>query len=199
MPRDYANRAAGRGTSPKRSAAAGRRASSRAPRKSSRSKPQAPATVAFSAPSFAAGVLVGGAMVLSLPYLSEFLEAPAETARPASAVEQPQVTFIFDDLLSSSVVTTDPDAYPVEFEDPSAEAPSTFLLQAASFESFAEAADLQARLADQDLPAAVSRVTVNDRPWYRVTVGPFSRQIEAQRAMTRLRENNLAPLPLKRG
>jgi cell division protein FtsN len=156
--------------------------------------------VSFSAPSFSAGLVLGGALVLLLPYLVSMLEESPIVNTGTPVAEEVEIIFDFDSKLAKSEVTTDPSAYPVEFESTTPDAnASTYLLQAASFRSLAEATDLQAKLSRQDLPATVSQVSVNGKAWYRVTVGPFNRQKEAQRAMTRLRENNLSPLPLKRG
>lgn len=193
MSRDFANR----GKSRKQAKA--RRSQSRAPRPASRSRSGNRDTVTFSAPSFAVGALFGGALVLLLPLLPDYLEATPDATQAADPAPPRNVVFKFDDLLSQDVVPVDTAAYPVEFEDPSGDSETSYLLQAASFKSFAEAADLQAKLAKQQLPASVSRVSVKDVPWYRVTVGPFSRKRDADHAMTRLRENRLAPLPLKRG
>jgi len=193
MSRDFAKRAASR------QPAKARRSSSRAPRKARRVRPSRGDTVSFSAPSFAMGALFGCALALLLPLLPGYLETASETGARAAPAPARNVVFKFDDLLSQDVVPVDTAAYPVEFEDATADANVTYLLQAASFKSFAEAVDLQARLEKQDLPASVSRVSVQDVPWYRVTVGPFARKKDADRAMTRLRENRLSPLPLKRG
>ena len=154
--------------------------------------------MSFNAPSFSVGLILGAVAVLLLPELNALFEA-APGIESAPAAEVPEIFFNYDTLLSHSEVTADTDAYPVTFEDPNTVSEASYLLQAASFRSFAEAADLQAKLSKQQLPAEVSRVMVKDQPWFRVTVGPFKRRIEAQRAITRLRENNLAPMHLKRG
>ena len=41
--------------------------------------------------------------------------------------------------------------------------------------------------------------TLDSGTWYRVTVGPFTTQVAEQRALTRLRENNLAAYRIKKG
>ncbi len=198
MPRDYAKR--GSSSSAKRSGSKRRAASpSRRPRGASRQAPKAGATVPFSAPSFAAGLVFGALLMLALPFLEELLQAPLEARAQPEETPEPVVVFDFEDRLRTGEVRVDADAYDVEFEELDPEDPTPYFLQAASFRSFAQAADLQATLAAQDLPATVSRVNVGDRPWYRVTVGPFARRKDAQRAMTRLREHNLAPQPMTRG
>jgi hypothetical protein len=200
MKRDYANQAT---SSTSRKKPAGRPAT-RKPRarKDTRGTAKRQLTVSgvtFNAPSFSAGLILGGAAVLLLPQvLPRFEQSPDNTGN-AEEQSQQQLVFSYDTLLSDNEVEIDESAYEVEFEDPNGDPNRTYLLQAASFHSFAEAANLQARLAEQGLPASVSRVTVKDKPWYRVTVGPFHRKVEAQRAVKELRENNLAPMHLKRG
>ena len=205
MKRDYAARADSQSSKRKRRRA-GAAASTRSTRKtasqpSRRSQTDGGSTISFSAASFAAGALFGAALVALLPTLGDAVEDTVTATGIIEEAPPPKITFDFDDRLINDEVPVDLSAYPAEFEDldESGQGRGSYLLQAASFTSFAEAADLQARLAGKDLPATISRVNVDDKPWYRVTVGPFSRQVEAQRAMTLLRENNLAPLPLKRG
>ena len=199
MKRDYAARAkpnaSRRGTSRR---AATRKSSTRKPAAAKSRRSGSASLVNFNAPSFSVGLVLGAAAMLLLPQLAELFE-PSPDAKPVLEPEQPELIFRYDTLLSHSEVTADTEAYPVEFEDPNAVSDQEFLLQAASFRSFAEAADLQAKLAHQDMPTEVSRVMVRDQPWFRVTVGPYSREIEAQRAVTRLRQNNLAPMYLTRG
>jgi len=191
MTRDYAARS--RGSSPRKPQ---RRKA--APRKSRRAGTSS--GVQFNAPSFAAGLILGAALIALVPKALEELEQSPANVEERIPVPTPEVIFDFDDLLAHSEVSADTSAYPVEFEKPGeAGAGGAYRLQAASFHSLAEAVDLRDRLVRQNLPSTVNRVMVGDKPWYRVTVGPFDRQIEAERAITRLRENNLSPLPLRRG
>lgn len=192
MTRDYATRS--RGSSqrkPQRRKAA--------PRKSRRAATGS--GVQFNAPSFAAGLILGSALVALVPEALEELEQSPANVEERTPIPTPEVIFDFDDLLAHSEVSADTSAYPVEFEKPGEPGAGggAYRLQAASFHSLAEAVDLRDRLVRQNLPSTVNRVMVGDKPWYRVTVGPFDRQIEAERAITRLRENNLSPLPLRRG
>lgn len=196
MTRDYASRARTKSTrKPQRSSAR-----VRTPKVKKSTPARSAASISFSAPSFSAGLILGAGLVLLLPYLMSLLEETPGSVAAVPAQQEPEIVFDFEDRLQRSEVAVDTSAYPVEFEseDPSA-ATSTYLLQAASFHSFAEAANLQAQLSRQQLPAMVSRVTVGEKPWYRVTVGPFHRKKDAERAMTQLRENNLSPLPLTQG
>ena len=84
-------------------------------------------------------------------------------------------------------------------DDSAHQQPQHYLLQAASLRESADADALRARLILLGMPAKSEKVTLASGTWYRVTVGPFVSQTEAQRAMTRLREMNLSALMLKVG
>ena len=72
-------------------------------------------------------------------------------------------------------------------------------MQAASFPRREDADKLRAKLMMLNLPARTEQVEIASDIWFRVMVGPFESQIKAQRALTRLRENNLSALLHKRG
>ncbi|HEX7037627.1 MAG TPA: SPOR domain-containing protein [Pseudomonadales bacterium] len=165
-----------------------------------RGRPSSPVRrTLFHAPSFSAGVVMGAAVVLGAAYLPELLggENPAEPTAPAAAAPEPELTFEFDDLLRNSRVTADPDIYATDPE-PAAAADEEILLQAASFRSREDAERLRAALLLMDLPATTSSITLSSGLWYRVTVGPFERKVEAERALTRLREKNIAAIWTRR-
>ncbi len=164
----------------------------------------------FHTPSFSAGVILGAIIVLIAAYAPEFLsgalpsgsnagETKAERSLSpgASTEDSPEVTFEFDNLLRNSQVTADPGAY--EVQDQTEEPGSVeYLIQAASFRHQAEAESLRARLLLQDLPASTTSTRLDNAVWYRVTVGPFESQVLAQRALTKLREQNLDALYIRR-
>ena len=174
---------------PPRRAASGRRPSSPVRR------------TLFHAPSFSAGVLMGAVVVLGAAYLPELLGGENQAAQPAApaaaATPEPELTFEFDDLLRNSRVTADPEIY-ASSPEPAAEADEEIVLQAASFRSRDDAERLRAALLLMDLPASTSSITLSSGPWYRVTVGPFERKVEAERALTRLREKNIAAIWTRR-
>ncbi len=158
----------------------------------------------FHAPSFSAGMVMGAVVVLGAAYLPELLGGPAggsSTPAPAAAApaadQAPKLTFEFDDLLRNSRVVADPEPYRSEPE-PASSAGEEIMLQAASFRSAEDAERLRAALLLMDLPAATSAISLSNGRWYRVTVGPFDSQVKAKRAMTRLREQNIAAIWTKR-
>lgn len=176
---------------------AGRRRPARRPAAQGRGGRQPSRGPLFHAPSFSAGVVLGAIVVLTAAYAPEFLSrGPAEGPADAPAAA-PEVTFEFDNLLRNSQVNADPEAYAT----PSTEAQAgsiEYLIQAASFRREADAETLRAQLLLQDLPAQTTSTRLDNAVWYRVTVGPFDSQVPAQRAMTRLREQNLDALWIRR-
>ena len=130
-------------------------------------------------------------------YAPEWLDAPiSEISAELTTEEQtPIVEFDFPNLLKDSEVLPDPSVY----EIPEAEIqrqPSSYSIQAASFKSANDANNLRAKLILENLTAEVDSSLVNDQVWFRVTVGPFPRKVEADRAMTTLREMFLTSIML---
>ncbi len=198
MARDYAQRSAS--AAPLRS----RKQGSRKPRsrKSSKDRAATGTRFEFSAPSFSAGAVFGAALVVILAWVPEALDRSVEVVRTATqpaAAAQPELEFHFEELLQEAEVTIDPGAYPAEFEDPTSTTPRSYLLQAASFKRFTDAEALRVKLRTLGMPATTEKVTLDSGTWYRVTVGPFTTQVAEQRALTRLRENNLAAYRIKKG
>lgn len=185
----------------------------------------APRTL-FHAPSFSAGVVMGALVVLGAAYLPEWLGqerpglAAAGTGSSAASENRPQLTFEFDDLLRNSQIVVDPQPYagtppgrtgnagapataqpapqPAATAAAAAEGQGPYLLQAASFRSRADAERLRAALLLMDMPAATHEISLTSGVWHRVTVGPFDSEVLAQRALTRLRENDIAAIWVRR-
>lgn len=173
--------------------------SRRAPPRSRRTSSPVRRTL-FHAPSFSAGVILGAVIVLGAAYLPEFVgsrDAAADDPAAAAAAEPvaaPQLTFEFDDLLKNSRVTADPEPYASEPAGSEAAPDEEIVLQAASFRSRDDAERLRAALLLMDLPAQTSDITIKTGRWYRVTVGPYTSSVEAQRALTRLRQKDIAAM-----
>jgi cell division protein FtsN len=66
-----------------------------------------------------------------------------------------------------------------------------FLLQAGAFRASADAEGMKARLALLGLEARVIPAEVNGQPMYRVRIGPFAQQDEANRARERLADGGI--------
>ena len=192
MPKDFAGRA-----KPKAK-----------PRKSARTKTRQTASQTntgfhrprFHGPSFSFGALLGAAVVLAGLYAPEILqsnqvEQTADAPTQTSNNDRKPVTFEFPDLLVNSEVEAQPDAYPIPAQTTHQQ--SQFLIQAASFRSSGDADKLRAELILLNLPTYIEASDVNQNTWHRVYVGPFERKIEAERALTQLRQQRLAALLLE--
>ena len=147
----------------------------------------------FHAPSFSSGALVGAAIVLLTAYAPEILDT--EASAPGSektTKETPKIRFEFPDLLKNNEVAANPDTYSAP--PATANAAKTFRIQAASFRSEADANVLRAKLLLTDLPSSIESSKVSGETWHRVIVGPFDKKAVADRAMTRLRQQNLTAI-----
>lgn len=205
MPQDFAKR---RGTAPKN-----RRNTHDRRTRSSQVTPRR----YFHGPSFSGGVVLGAIIVIGTAYLPELLpsllqrgsslasqasaaEGPGSViaALQPEASERPQLRFEFDELLRHDEVAAEPEHYYDPQQRKDAATDKEILLQAASFRTQAEANELRAELLLMDLPADTSTVELATGRWVRVTVGPFANQVLAQRAMTALRKQAIAPLWIER-
>ncbi|MEM1228960.1 MAG: SPOR domain-containing protein [Pseudomonadota bacterium] len=167
----------------------------------------------FHGPSFSGGIVLGALLVITTAYLPELLPrvsalAQAEPAGPAietttarppgaqqgTAGSAPQLRFEYPDLLKRFAVPSDPGPYEQPLRKDTEAEPRRILLQAASFRTQAEANQARATILLLNLPATTRPVWVRDEQWFRVTVGPFPTEVQAQRAMTALREQAFAPL-----
>ncbi len=150
-------------------------------------------------PSFVIGIVVGAILVIVGAYAPEFLEdQPAQVAGTPEKAEERKLEFEFPKILAESEVATNPEPYEVDLPDERSEVASEFLIQAASFRDADEAETLRAQLLLQDMPVSMTRVALKDGNWYRVTVGPYDSQTQAARALTKLREQNLRAIMLKK-
>ncbi|MEM7096629.1 MAG: SPOR domain-containing protein [Pseudomonadota bacterium] len=188
MPKDFAARPAG--NKPRKKT-----------RKPARRRASPVQRTLFHGPSFSFGILLGAAIVLAGLYAPEIIDSgslntpsPLAGGDEASIPQKKSVQFEFPDLLERSEVTPQPNNYPIP--EQSNETQPNFLIQAASFRSSAEANQLRAQLLLLDLPAYTEPSQVNNTTWHRVIVGPFDRRVEADRALTTLREQRLAALML---
>ena len=104
-------------------------------------------------------------------------------------------SFDFEKKLKSNSIEGDAGLY----RTPKAEIQlsQTYRIQAASLSEKGKADQLRAELLLDGLEATTKRSNINGENWYRVVIGPFDRKVEADRAMTKLREKNLAAILLK--
>ena len=70
---------------------------------------------------------------------------------------------------------------------------TNYWVRAASFKDKNLAEKLRASLLLQNLPAETTSTAVVGQVWHLVSLGPYARQVEAQRTLTQLREQDLQP------
>ncbi len=206
MAKDFANRAKPTRASTRGGGSAARKkpAARKSTRKSARRPARKPARRPASrhrlvhGPSFSAGIVLGAAVVLLAAYAPELLQETVDrTLAKQSSDPKPAVEFEFQDRLPTEEIRANSSAYG-NGQQGLPDAQMEYLLQAASFPQRADADTLRAQLLLSGLPAATNAVRVGDKPWFRVTVGPFPNQVESGRAMTTLRELNLDAFLIKR-
>ena len=171
----------------------------RVSRKKPKPKPRAakPKRPGFHGPSFSAGILLGGAVVVLGAYTPEFASKQLAKLPDYAPVEPTELVFEFHELLQNSEVPTNPEVYGNDAETP--DTPREYVIQAASFRDVDDAEQLRAYLTLQALPVEMARVQLDSGAWYRVIVGPMATSVEANRVMTRLRDQNLSAIWIKRG
>lgn len=74
-----------------------------------------------------------------------------------------------------------------------------YVLQAGSFRSFADADRMKAQLALQGLQSQIQKVTVDDKRWHRVRLGPYTDLQELEQTRTQLRQTDIEFLVLRVG
>ena len=199
MSKDFANRKPGSRSRTANSSSRGGAQRKRKPaaKPKARAHKRSPPRV-FHGPSFSGGIVLGALLVIAAAYVPDvFREEVQKTLAVKSREAHESVQFEFDERLRESEVRADPDAY-AEDAGPTTSTEMEYLIQAASFQARNDAESLRAQLILINLPVRTNAVQVGDKPWYRVTVGPFLSQVEAGRAMTQLRELNLDAFLIKR-
>ena len=200
MAKDFANRTKPARASGRGGGAATRKKRPAATRKSARKPARKSASTRgiFHGPSFSAGIVLGAAIVLIAAYAPELLQETVDhTPAKQSSEPKPAVEFKFDQRLRTQEIRANPADYG-NGSQALPEAQMEYLIQAASFQQETDADMLRAQLLLAGLPATTNGVRVGDKPWFRVTVGPFPNNVESGRAMTKLRELNLDAFLIKR-
>ena len=114
----------------------------------------------------------------------------------------PEKRFQFPDLLSGKTDGTTPpakssDAAKTTDAAKSVEAPAGFYLMAGSFQKPSDAEAQKANLALIGFDASVQKAVIGEKVWYRVKIGPFKRQDDANRARNELKENGVDAVPAR--
>ena len=74
-----------------------------------------------------------------------------------------------------------------------------YVLQAGSFRIFADADRMKAQLALQGLQAQIQKVTIDDKQWHRVRLGPYTDLKELDQTRRQLRETEIDFLVIRVG
>ena len=178
-------------------------------RRSSKKRQDAPGWV------WGLGGLAIGLSVAAFVYLkgrgdvTPSVPAPDPAAIPSSAREipeqpdvEPKSRFDFYDMLPRFEVVipeTESEISSAEHAGSNFDATevSSYVLQAGSFQNFRDADRMKAQLALLGMESQIQNVTIDDRRWHRVRLGPFTDFTEAQRVRRRLRESDIDALILR--
>ncbi len=123
-----------------------------------------------------------------------------EQARPEPQVTEPEESkFAFYDLLPNFEVVIPEEDLEVRrnVPDTPVDAPGSYVLQAGSFSQFEDADRMKAQLALLGMLANVQRVTVDDKVYHRVRVGPLDDLGALNDYRTRLREAEIEALIIR--
>jgi|TARA_B110000977_G_scaffold165475_1_gene212688 cell division protein FtsN len=171
-----------------------------AKRNSGRGKQQ-PAKRASGLPAFILGTVFGAILTSLLPGLMD--KAPTATAKVQDVTETvkaeaSELQFDFYTLLKKTEIIV-PNNASEEGEDQQPEENFTYLLQAGSFKIANDAESRRVKLLLLNLNASVELINLgNGEKWHRVLVGPFDDASSMAYARTKLSENQIDSLLLKR-
>ena len=149
---------------------------------------------------FLRGTLFGGLLGSSLTVAAfnwslwaPYTKAPIEELAAATNVEMPEVVYTFANQLKDATIKPNEDAYGSSTTSEGVD----FWVRAASFKEKERADSLRGFLTLLNLPVEASSSEVTDQEWHLVSVGPYSREVEARRVLTQLREEKLEPSSVK--
>jgi len=161
-----------------------------------------------------AGLAVGAAAVATYNYVRGQLQAPPATeAAPGKPARPPAVArvkpqekpaeqrFEFYEMLPNFEVVVpeeDHDVRPDKTPAP-VEVPGVYVLQAGSYASFAEADKVKARLALLGIRSQIQKISVDERQYHRVRIGPIERLDELNRTRQKLRTARIDTLVIRVG
>ena len=136
------------------------------------------------------GLIAGGSAVGFYAGIFSLGAASNVVKEQSTSATKPAVVFTFPTKLLADTVVADPVAY----AETSGAVPLEYDLQLALFTSQKRAEKLRANLILDSFQASTLAVSGSERIGYRVVVGPFSRRVEAELALTALRGKGLNPI-----
>lgn len=126
---------------------------------------------------------------------------PAEATPDPEPIEEKESRFTFYDLLPNAEFVV-PEKAPTATEESAKQPeavvePGTYVLQAGSFSTNEDADRRRAELALQGIESNIQRVTVNDREYHRVVIGPTDDLDELNLLRSRLRAAKIDVLRIR--
>lgn len=147
----------------------------------------------FSLQTFLAGLIIGALGMHFLPILLDNKDSITEPTNE-TITETIKPTFQFPDILAGTEI-----AVPNRESEPAQETNVAYLLQVGSFINQRDAESLRVRLLLLNFKAFVEPFeTDTGDNWHRVLVGPYENEKETVAVRTKLAENDLKSLLLKR-
>lgn len=151
-------------------------------------------------PAFLAGIVVGLAASWLAPKLLEVKLSPTPAVAPDTAPDESDSadpSFNFPQLFRDNEIVV-PEGPAVGAEPSDNAAPVDYYIQVGSFRASDDAQALRVQLLLLNLDASVEPIKTANGLWHRVVVGPFANSRSAEQARTKLHENNIRTLVLKR-
>jgi cell division protein FtsN len=134
--------------------------------------------------------------------LESAIDEKAEQPAAAAPTEEPEESrFTFYDMLPNFEVVI-PEQEPDVAADTEPRAivkPGLYILQAGSFTRFEDADRRRAELALQGIESAIQRVTIDDKTYHRVRIGPMDDLEELNVLRSRLRAANIDVIRIRLG
>lgn len=164
----------------------------------------------------AAGLVLGAAAVAAAFFVRERLgthraaradaaQAPDARPRPPpgpkAGTSPPEKRFGFYEMLPNFEVVVPGQDRDVRRDTTPApvEVPGAYVLQAGSYGSFAEADKVKAQLALLGISSQIQKITVDERQYHRVRIGPIEDLGELNRTRKRLRDARIDVLVIRVG
>lgn len=128
-------------------------------------------------------------------------ENDARPSRQGDNEEPPEQRFTFYDMLPNFEVIIPEQEHDVaaDVEPQAVLEPGLYVLQAGSFSAFADAERRRAELGLQGIESQIQRVTIDDRTYHRVRIGPTSDLDELNMLRSRLRAAQIDVLRIRLG
>lgn len=158
-----------------------------------------------------AGLAIGAAAVATAFYVRDQLSPrpepvaeavkPVAKPRPKPKEAPPEKEFEFYKMLPNFEVVVPEEDHDVRADKTLAPVavPGVYVLQAGSYSTFAEADKVKAQLALLGISAQIQKITVEERQYNRVRIGPIETLDELNRVRQRLRTAHIDVLVIRVG